>query len=535
MSLFDTPPVGGLIGELSGKQMLGMALLEIAGSMQGNPGQGLRTVMGLQQSQQAAQDRKARQEMLDLQKRKAEAELGRTSAYQDFVKSLMPGQQGAPSGQPMAGGVLGAPPEMALLADPTQTTVPAIEGAAIPAPFGPDAPRGLRNNNPGNIRLTDISWQGEVPGRDTGFETFASPVDGLSALAQNLRTYGSKHGINTLQGLAERYAPASDGNDPANYARFLSSQTGIPLDAQIDLTDRRTLETLMPAIVEMENGRNPYDQGLYGMALDQRLGGGQAQQPAQPPTGRADPMQVADAGRFSITPQQAQMLAMMPPEEGMRLIFEMQNQPAKAPETRTIEVGDEKITQEFDPRRGGWVEVGRAARSNRDAKTPWEMEDTLRDEVRDLAKTTGFMQTQDNFNTLMSAKPTGAGDLAMVFSYMKLLDQNSAVMEGEQATARNAPGVPAAIQGEYNRLLGGGSLSDTARQQFRDMGASIYENRWSQFNSRLEPYRGIAERNKLNVDNILLDFARTGSPAPAPEPGRAASAAAPDNDPLGIR
>ena len=47
--------------------------------------------------------------------------------------------------------------------------------------------------------------------------------------------------------------------------------------------------------------------------------------------------------------------------------------------------------------------------------------------------------------------------------------------EGEQATASNAAGVPEAIRGEFNRLLGGGSLSDEARKQITDQSTKLYK------------------------------------------------------------
>ena len=57
---------------------------------------------------------------------------------------------------------------------------------------------------------------------------------------------------------------------------------------------------------------------------------------------------------------------------------------------------------------------------------------------------------------------TGAGDAAIVFGYMKMLDPTSVVREGEQATTRNAVGVPEAIRGMYNQRL---SAAASCRQK----------------------------------------------------------------------
>lgn len=80
----------------------------------------------------------------------------------------------------------------------------------------------------------------------------------MAAAARNLLAYQDKHGINTLAGIANRWAPAGDGNDPAGYARSLSEQTGILPNQPINLRDRDTLAPLLSAIIRQENGIQPY-------------------------------------------------------------------------------------------------------------------------------------------------------------------------------------------------------------------------------------------------------------------------------------
>ena len=55
-------------------------------------------------------------------------------------------------------------------------------------------PRGVRNNNPGNVRAGD-DWQGMTGQDDKGFAVFARPEDGLRAMSKVLDTYADKHGI----------------------------------------------------------------------------------------------------------------------------------------------------------------------------------------------------------------------------------------------------------------------------------------------------------------------------------------------------
>jgi len=87
-----------------------------------------------------------------------------------------------------------------------------------------------------------------------------------------------------------------------------------------------------------------------------------------------------------------------------------------------------------------------------------------------------------------SKAKTGAGDLALVFNYMKLLDPTSVVREGEFATASKAAGVPAAIRSKYNYLVGGGILDETSRTQIVKEAVK-----------QLAPYQS-------NIDNLRLSI-----------------------------
>jgi hypothetical protein len=117
--------------------------------------------------------------------------------------------------------------------------------------------RGERNNNPGNIRISPINWQGKVAGVDKSFETFADPRAGIRALAVNLRTYQNVHGLNTVRQIITRWAPASE-NDTGAYVRAVAAALGVGPDDAINLADRQTLADLVTAIIKHENGRVIY-------------------------------------------------------------------------------------------------------------------------------------------------------------------------------------------------------------------------------------------------------------------------------------
>lgn len=137
-------------------------------------------------------------------------------------------------------------------------------------------PRGFRNNNPGNIRVSSSIWRGladpvdktEFQRREQSFCVFREPEWGFRALAILLRKYKSEHGLDTPRKIIARWAPASDNNDVANYAGQLAAALGVTPDSFVDATDDATLRTMMSAIARHENGdRPPYAEMQLETAL----------------------------------------------------------------------------------------------------------------------------------------------------------------------------------------------------------------------------------------------------------------------------
>jgi len=128
-------------------------------------------------------------------------------------------------------------------------------------------PRGIRNNNPGNIRRGP-RWQGLSVGQsDAAFAVFTSPEYGLRALAITLRTYQQKYGIRTIRGAIMRYAPAVE-NDTGAYIDAVARHVGASPDAPLDFTRRSVIIPMMEAITLHENGQQPYSSSVFASAAD---------------------------------------------------------------------------------------------------------------------------------------------------------------------------------------------------------------------------------------------------------------------------
>ena len=117
-------------------------------------------------------------------------------------------------------------------------------------------PRGVRNNNPLNIRYVKKNkWQGRVLHKvDNDFEEFANMTFGYRAAFMLLHKYMNLYNLRCIYDVVARWAPNSDGNDVFSYASQVSDKTGIQMFAQIDWRDWGFMTRMAVAMAEVENG-----------------------------------------------------------------------------------------------------------------------------------------------------------------------------------------------------------------------------------------------------------------------------------------
>lgn len=118
-----------------------------------------------------------------------------------------------------------------------------------------ELPRGLRNNNPGNIRKSNEVFQGEVIiGKDRDFKQFKSMAYGYRAIFRILLNYEKLYKLTTIRKIIGRWAPENENNTSA-YIYLVSSYSGIPVDERIDFTDREQMIQIIAGMSKVENGR----------------------------------------------------------------------------------------------------------------------------------------------------------------------------------------------------------------------------------------------------------------------------------------
>lgn len=113
----------------------------------------------------------------------------------------------------------------------------------------------MRNNNPGNIRISGDKFQGEViPSRDKAFKQFESMAYGYRAIFKILRNYQRNYSLDTIRKMISRWAPESENNTLA-YVMTVSNRSGISPDEPVSADNREMMVRIVAAMSFVENGQ----------------------------------------------------------------------------------------------------------------------------------------------------------------------------------------------------------------------------------------------------------------------------------------
>lgn len=132
-------------------------------------------------------------------------------------------------------------------------------------------PRGIRNNNPLNIRKGN-NWKGERPNQtDRSFEEFVSMQYGIRAAFIILRKYITGYGgltqkFNTIDKIIRRWAPPTE-NATQNYIDFVAKDMGISPHQTLSFPNKSLMVNLVYAMIFVECGQR-VDKEVIGSAYD---------------------------------------------------------------------------------------------------------------------------------------------------------------------------------------------------------------------------------------------------------------------------
>lgn len=132
----------------------------------------------------------------------------------------------------------------------------------------------------------------------------------------------------------------------------------------------------------------------------------------------------------------------------------------------------------------------------------------LRKERSNLPTTRATQDVSAAYNKIQSAadNPSPAGDLSLLYGYMKILDPGSTVREGEFATAQNSGSIDQRIANTYNRILNGERLTDEQRKDFITQAGHVY-NSQKDVQGRVDVgFKDLATKSGIDPKDVLIDF-----------------------------
>lgn len=119
---------------------------------------------------------------------------------------------------------------------------------------------------------------------------------------------------------------------------------------------------------------------------------------------------------------------------------------------------------------------------------------------------TEFQKIANSWDRIAASaqEPSAAGDLALIFNFMKMLDPGSTVREGEFATAANSAGIATRIRGAYNRVVSGERLPEVQRADFFQQAQNIFDASGERASNLTEEFVRIAEDAGLTREEVVV-------------------------------
>lgn len=135
----------------------------------------------------------------------------------------------------------------------------------------PEIARGIRVNNPLNIRISDANWIGKIkPSSDVSFEQFDTPEHGIRAGAKIIINYSRHDNIKNINGIIQRWAPSIE-NDTVGYVGDVCRRCGCGPFEPFDVLNPDRLVDLIAAMIRHECGLQPYAISIIRDGVDMAL------------------------------------------------------------------------------------------------------------------------------------------------------------------------------------------------------------------------------------------------------------------------
>lgn len=192
------------------------------------------------------------------------------------------------------------------------------------------------------------------------------------------------------------------------------------------------------------------------------------------------------------------------PSRLMNAIEAQLNTPVQTEPTARQKVTEKLELEKFEGEERARLGIQKKGGEFKDLNQQLQAEGRLRKEFVKQSK--DFIETRDAIARVRAAGDTGAGDVSLIFGFMKLLDPGSVVREGEFATAEQTGSVPERVRNQYNNAVRGDRLTAEQRKRFKTESESLFRKQDSQQKRRVATFKKIAKSDDLRTENIILDL-----------------------------
>lgn len=334
--------------------------------------------------------------------------------------------------------------------------------------------------------------------------------------------------------------PVAGGAEPAMAARLKASRDGLGaveelLQAQRQDRLRRGTNAVSDALYAATTGARiaPREKGPSlqdDFAARQGLGEHEAAK-AKAAQAEARALQDSDPASESSRASQALAAQLLPgfiPQETLARLSKTQlekmlpvmkeieagraTRKASADEAdkgRTFQGGEHKLDRELEREKFGATQqaaadkaAGDKANRGQDQVEGWRKEMSQRPEVKQYRDVQVAFDKVKRSAEIAKRTRSPAADMGMIFGIMKMQDPGSTVREGEYANAQNAGSADERLIAMYNRAKDGTLLTPEMREDFLNLAGSFYQSHEDQVRPIVEFYRGQAEKNQLNPDDV---------------------------------
>lgn len=282
-----------------------------------------------------------------------------------------------------------------------------------------------------------------------------------------------------------------------------------------EMTDAEFLaqQLMDPSEFQRRFGGNPDSSALERESIARRMALAQQLQ-AAPVTGAEGPGASGASGALGGLRHSLQVL------RGVGLQNDaLSRESALKGQTKNDEYGKTRLKlamEALDAQRRAREQQGKADSEKGQKDT--ELTTKLREELLSNPVTKDTQQIAAAVQRVREAhsQPSAAGDIALVYGFMKAMDPGSTVREGEFATAENAGGIPSQLANLYNKVLKGERLPQAVRDDFLRQSEGLLAGQVKRFQPLAQQYTSLSQRLGLDPANVVLDFGFKANPGAAP-------------------